>query len=232
MAKSKKKMIILLVCVGLLAALVAVYFGVKAKAAQYEADQSVTYDNLLTLTADDIKTIAYTNSDNSADLSFTRTDGTWALDSDSSFALDQDAVSTLASGVTGVSVYQTLTGVTDLSQYGLDSPVVQATITDTDGNTTTISIGSSNDATSKTYVYLNGDTSTVYVTATSISSNFYKTQDDFKSTDSSTDTSSAAAAADSAAASTAESTADSTAASAAESTSASAADSTASSSAS
>ena len=221
MKKSTKKLIVLLVCVGALAVLIGVYFGVKAKAQQYEADQSVSYDSLISLTADDISQISYTNSDNSADLSFTRTDGTWALDSDAAFSLSQDAVNTLASGVTGVSVYQVLTNVTDLAQYGLDSPVITAKVVDKDDKTTTICIGSSNDATSKTYVYLNDDPTTVYVTATSISSNFYKTQDDFKNTDSSAADSAAESTTESAAESTTESAADSAAASTAESASAS-----------
>lgn len=209
MAKSRKKLITLLICVGALAALVAVYFGVKNQAAQYEKDQSVSYDNLITLTADEISSISYKNTSNSADLAFTRTDGTWSLSSDAGFSVNQDAVNTLVSGVTGVAVYQTLTNVTDPSQYGLDSPVITASVADKDGKITTIAIGNTNEATSKTYVYLNGDSTTVYLTATSISTNFSKTQDDFKSTDSS-----AASGTDSAAVSGSDSAAASTASSA------------------
>ncbi len=182
----------LLIGVGVIALLIGLYFFVSKKSTEYESSQSKSYDSLISLTADQISKISWTVTGGDT-LSFTRTDGTWTDDADSSVSLDQDKVNTVASGVTGISIDQTMTDVTDLSKYGLDAPTFTLTVTDTSGNETAVTLGAQNTTASSVYAYKGTDTSTVYSCASTITSTLKKTISDLTATSSadSGDTSSA-----------------------------------------
>lgn len=113
-------------------------------------------------------------------ISFTREEGQWVSDTAPSMEVDQTTVGTTASSLTGITLSQTIEGVTDLAQYGLDTPIYGISITDMDGNTTTIALGDTNATTSTIYAYLNGDTSTVYAISTGITANLSKTLNDYE----------------------------------------------------
>ena len=119
----------------------------------------------------------------------TKTEDIWVDDDDASVNLDTSKCNTLASSLTGVSITQTLKDVTDLSEYGLDSPSYTVNLTFKDGSTQTITIGSTNDAASAVYCYLGDDTSTVYAVSTSLTTDLGDTISDL--TASSTSSSSA-----------------------------------------
>ena len=153
----KKKIIMLVVAVFVLAALILAYYSVKLG----RADETETKETLLELTADKIQAISWTPKDGEK-LSFHRIDGQWSYDGDRELELDQTAMNTVCSGLTGVTVYQKLENVTDLAQYGLDEPEYVLEVTDTEGNTTEVALGDENDAVSSLYVYKDGDTKTVY----------------------------------------------------------------------
>lgn len=76
---------------------------------------------------------------------------------------DQEAIGELAASLTGVRLYQTIRGVTDPSQYGLDEPACTVTITDAEGEVTEIAVGDLNETVNKLYCTLNGDQTVVYV---------------------------------------------------------------------
>ncbi|MDO4805061.1 MAG: DUF4340 domain-containing protein [Lachnospiraceae bacterium] len=165
----KKKIMVLAGAVVLLAVLVGVYFVVNGKAdAEKEAAET-----LLDLTADRIQAISWTPEGGDA-LSFHRVDGQWSYDGDKDFKVDQTAMNTVCSGVTGITLYQTMEDVTDLAQYGLDTPEYMLEITDTEGKTTEIAIGADNEAVSSLYVYKDGDKSKVYAVMASLKTSIAK----------------------------------------------------------
>lgn len=188
MKKKPGKLPMLLIGAGVLALLVCLYIFTKQKASDYTKSQTASYNSLITLTADEISKMSWTPAGGNT-LSFTRTDGTWACDTDSTVDLDQDKVNTAAAGLTGISIYQTMNNVTDPSQYGLDAPSYTLTVTDTSGNETTVEIGNSNSTAGSVYACLGTDTSTVYSVASSLQTTVAETIDEFKAADSSADTS-------------------------------------------
>ncbi len=165
----KKKMIILLGAVVILAALIGVYFVVKGNSDSGEEQN----ETLLELTADRIQTISWTP-ENGETLSFRRVDGQWSYEEDPAFKVDQTAMNTLCSGVTGITVYQTMEDVTDLAQYGLDTPEYVLKVTDTEGTVTEVALGDDNDAVNSLYVYKDGDTKTVYSVMASLKTSLAK----------------------------------------------------------
>ena len=99
-------------------------------------------------------------------------------------AIDQAAVSALASSLTGVRLYQTITDVTDLKQYGLDRPQYQVEITDTSGNVTRITVGAYNETAGKLYCLLGDDRETVYAVSPALAGSLTKTADGYSKNES------------------------------------------------
>lgn len=153
----KKKAFILIGAFAVLVALIGIYFAVKGKSDTAEEEK----ETLIGLTANRIQTISWTPEGGDT-LSFSRIDGRWSYDGDRDFNVDQNAMNTLCSGVTGITVYQTLENVSDLSQYGLDDPEYTLQVTDTEGNVTEVAIGDTNDAVNSLYAYKNGDNTRIY----------------------------------------------------------------------
>ena len=149
-------------------------------AARYE--EAGQPDLLLPLTADRIAAVRY-RSGNGTEVSFKREDGVWtAADDDEGLyasGVDQTEAGALAASLTGVRLEHTLTDVTDLSEYGLDSPRYEVTVTDTGGQVSTIEIGADNDTTASVYCFLNQDRTMVYAVSPSILSSLVKGPDEY-----------------------------------------------------
>ena len=160
----KKKAFGLLAAVLVLAALIGVYCAVKGK-----ADREEETETLIKLTADRIQSVSWTPEGGDA-LSFSRVDGKWTYDDDKDFRVDQNALNTVASGVTGITVYQIMEDVTDLDQYGLEKPEYVLTIKDVKGRETEIALGATNAAVNSLYVYKDGDDTKVYSVMASLKS--------------------------------------------------------------
>ena len=112
-------MTVLLFALGVLCVLTGVFFLVKSRSAAYEEEQKVNYDTLIDLTANKIARIEWETSDGEK-LAFARESGEWKYEYDEALKVDQEKANLLASGKTGVSVYQVIPDVTDLAPYGLD----------------------------------------------------------------------------------------------------------------
>ena len=95
-------------------------------------------------------------------------------------AIYQVAVSALASSLTGVRLYRTITDVTDLKQYGLDEPRYQVEITDTSGAVTRITVGAYNETVGKLYCLLGDDRETVYAVSPALAGSLTKTADEYR----------------------------------------------------
>jgi len=136
----------------------------KNQAAQEEAESIKAEEESLAavinvIETKDIRGIAYNNGN--TDLSFSKDgeDGDWVYDTDSAFPLNTAKIETIELMLEGLTASLKITDGDTLEGYGLDDPL-EVTITDENGNKTTIGIGDMYD--SQYYVLLNGDTSTVY----------------------------------------------------------------------
>ena len=171
-------MTVLLFAIGVLCVLTGVFFLVKSRSAAYEESQKTQYDTLIDLTANKIARIEWENSDGDK-LAFARESGVWKYEYDEAFSVDQEAVNLLSSGMTGVSVYQVIPDVTDLAPYGLDAPAYKISVTDRDGNTTSVFIGDNNETAGSVYAAYEGETDTVYSVQPSIKAAVEKKLSDF-----------------------------------------------------
>lgn len=174
----KKKLSLLLISAFVLLALIGVLFFVKSRAKEYEDAQKVHYDTLIDLTANKITRISWVTS-GGEEYAFARQDGTWKYEKDESFSVNQEAANTLASGMTGVSVYQVIPDVKDLSAYGLTEPAYRISVTDRDGNVITVLIGDNNETAGSVYAIYEGEPDTVYSVQPSIKAAVEKTLEDF-----------------------------------------------------
>lgn len=174
----KKKMTVLLFALGVLCVLTGVFFLVKSRSAAYEEEQKVHYDTLIDLTANKIAKIEWENSDGEK-ISFARGSGEWKYEYDESITVDQEKANLLASGMTGVSVYQVIPDVKDLAPYGLDAPAYRISVTDRDGAVTTVLIGDNNETAGSVYALYEGVTDTVYSVQPSIKAAVEKKLSDF-----------------------------------------------------
>lgn len=184
--RSRQRRNLLVVLAVLLAVLIGAWFALTRNGAVHENGMD-EIEVLTDLTADQITGIYY-QAAGSEPVAFKRVDGKWywagdakqdtALEDD---AIDQAAVSALASSLTGVRLYQTITDVTDLKQYGLDEPQYQVEITDTSGAVTRITVGAYNETAGKLYCLLGDDRETVYAVSPALTGSLTKTADGYLS---------------------------------------------------
>ena len=174
----KRKITVLIGAVVLLAVLIGVYYMVKGHSAKEEESKETIID----LTADRIQAISWTPKGGKA-LSFRRVDGQWSYDGDPAFKVDQTAMNTVCSGVTGVAVNQVMEDVSDLGQYGLEEPEYKLEVTDTEGNKDVLYLGDDNEAVNSLYVMKEGDDKTVYSVMASLKSAVAKQLSELKASE-------------------------------------------------
>lgn len=180
----KKKGLPLIIAIVCLFALCAGYVClVRYNDKQEKADSADTI-NVLNLKADDVGKIAYEIDGET--VSFTKDGDKWTLDSDASFEVDADKVTSLISSITSMTATRKMEDVSDLSQYGLDAPGQTVTLTAADGNETTICWGSNNATTGDDYVYCTEDDKTVYTVASSVQSSLSSSMEDYRATEETT----------------------------------------------
>ena len=79
-------------------------------------------------------------------MTFTCSDGTWTLDSDPDYALNQDAIEKMAATICSLETEMAITHPDDDSVYGLDDPQAVVTVTGSDGTIITCSFGNVSDS--------------------------------------------------------------------------------------
>ena len=178
--RSRQRRSLLVVLAAVLAILTGAWFALARSGAVRENGMD-GMEVLTDLTADRIAGIRY-QAAGSEPVAFTRVDGRWQLagGAEQAAAIDQVAVSALASSLTGVRLYRTITDVTDLKQYGLDKPRYQVEITDTSGAVTRITVGAYNETVGKLYCLLGDDRETVYAVSPALAGSLTKTADEYR----------------------------------------------------
>lgn len=175
----KKKWFPLVACVILLALLLIVYFILQNQNQKTEeAESADSAIQVLSVAKDDITSICFWL--DGQEETFTLIDDTWILESDDSFDVDADTLSSLITSITDMTAERKLEEVTDLSEYGLDEPVQTVVLTDSEENTYTIYWGASNSMTNNDYIYINDQKDTVFTVSYSVLETFGTTLEDYR----------------------------------------------------
>lgn len=108
----------------------------------------------------------------------------WVCDNDPELKLNTSKIMTMLGCITSITASEKFDADTDVSDFGFDTPQNTITMT-TDDNTYTIVVGAKNAMLSQYYIKVNDD---VYLSSTTIPSQFAVTLDDLIQSDDSEDT--------------------------------------------
>lgn len=174
MKKQQKQMIGMLLALVVLA---AVFLGIRQYNKNATNDTSVTEstdETVLDINSDDIVSFSYVYDGET--YSFEKEDDTWYYAEDHALNLNQNRIKAMILKVAPLKVNQTITDVTDMSQYGLTDP--ERTIQyETADRSVIINVGSLNSMTSQYYIAFPSET-TVYAVTTNVVTGFNYTLDD------------------------------------------------------
>ena len=175
----KKKTVKLVSAVVVLGVVSGAYVGVNSYVSSQEKKESEAEDTSVELTSldtDNITSVAFTAGQDKVE--FDKKDDTWSEKGDADFPVDQDMLNTAVGGVASLSAAQEISDVEDLSEYDLDSPQNEITLTTDDGDTV-LQIGMENESTSQYYVRKSDDDKKVYLVDSSAVEPFMGTLYDF-----------------------------------------------------
>lgn len=175
----KKKTVKLVSAVVVLGVVSGAYVGVNSYVSSQEKKESEAEDTSVELTSldtDNITSVAFTAGQDKVE--FDKKDDTWSEKGDADFPVDQDTLNTAVGGVASLSAAQEISDVEDLSEYDLDSPQNEITLTTDDGDTV-LQIGMENESTSQYYVKKSDDDKNVYLVDSSAVEPFMGTLYDF-----------------------------------------------------
>ena len=175
----KKKTVKLVSAVVVLGVVSGAYVGVNSYVSSQEKKESEAEDTSVELTSldtDNITSVAFTAGQDKVE--FDKKDDTWSEKGDADFPVNQDTLNTAVGGVASLSAAQEIADVEDLSEYDLDSPQNEITLTTDDGDTV-LQIGMENESTSQYYVRKSDDDKKVYLVDSSAVEPFMGTLYDF-----------------------------------------------------
>ena len=175
----KKKTVKLVSAVVALGVVSGAYVGVNSYVSSQEKKESEAEDTSVELTSldtDNITSVAFTAGQDKVE--FDKKDDTWSEKGDADFPVNQDTLNTAVGGVASLSAAQEIADVEDLSEYDLDSPQNEITLTTDDGDTV-LQIGMENESTSQYYVRKSDGDKKVYLVDSSAVEPFMGTLYDF-----------------------------------------------------
>lgn len=139
-----KKMIILLLC---LVSVIILYLLIVRFASESEAQ---TQNSIYMTQLDESSIVGLKWTYDGSAYSLSKEDDTWINPEDSDFQVNQTNVSYMVSSVASISASGKISDVTDLAQYGLDSPQT-ISLTMSDGKTLDIMLGDYNEVSGNYY---------------------------------------------------------------------------------
>lgn len=155
----QKKQLLLLVLV--LALAIVAFVWVSKLPAEEEAEEAIRY-TVIELDAEAVNKVSFTNETGTYILN--KAEEEWTYNGNKTLDIDEDEVLQMVKKVAALTSENCIEQVTDLSMYGLDTPMI--TILLSDGSTSyTLLVGDYNDVTYTQYVCLESDKETVYTTA-------------------------------------------------------------------
>lgn len=153
MKNRKRALVIAIVCL----AVAAVLYLLAVKFNQKEASAENADDSLVISSVDSTQITSISYEKDGQKLSFIKEDGTWYDADDKHFPLNQDSLTTMTNTLGAVSATRKLENPEQLSEYGLDSPVMTVRYTASDNKEAEFMLGSTNDAAGGTYLKMSGD---------------------------------------------------------------------------
>lgn len=177
----KSKTVKMISAVVVLAVLSGTYVGVKSyvssqeKKKAEEADQSVS---VLDLDGDTVSSVSFRSKDGE-EVVLIKDDDSWVKKDETDFPLNQDTVSSAVNEISSLTADQKLNQADDLSEYDLDEPDNEITVSTEDGEESTIQIGMKNDSTDQYYIKKTGDDESVYLVPASSVDPFMNSVYDF-----------------------------------------------------
>ncbi len=178
MKNRKKALIIAIICLAAAAVLYLLVVKLNQKEANSETDDSDDSLVISSVDSDQITAISYEK--DGKNLSFIKEDGTWYDAEDKKFPVNQDSLTTMTNTLGAVSATRKLEKPEDLSEYGLDSPVLTVRYTASDGKEAEFTVGDTNDAAGGAYLKISGDDAVYLVSsdfADSFNSDIYQLAD-------------------------------------------------------
>lgn len=173
-SKKKKSFTLILLLIAMVVLIGAYIWLVKyndKKEAGTADDTDTKTETVADIAADSIKTIYFKNENAEMTLAKGEED-TWKNSADELFPVNQTYAQNMASAFKSLTSTRTIPeGSGELSDYGLENPVVTVTITDKDGKETSIFLGSEAPVGGGYYASLKGD-SKIYIIAASFYNNF------------------------------------------------------------
>ena len=167
MKNRKKALIIAIICL----AAAAVLYLLVVKLSQRSEDADSSDDSLVISSVDSGQITAISYEKDGKSLSFRKEDGTWYNAEDKIFPVDQDSLTTMTNAPGAVSATRKLDSPEDLSEYGLDSPVLTVRYTASDDKEAEFTVGDTNDAAGGSYLKISGDDA-VYLVASDFADTF------------------------------------------------------------
>ncbi|MGN0352283.1 MAG: DUF4340 domain-containing protein [Roseburia sp.] len=172
MEKQKRQFVIILaVLVVMILAYVGIHFYNKKAEEKEAAEEDAATVTITDFDTDDVTAFSYQL--NGETLSFTKEGDNWLYDGDATLDLDESVMETMLSAASNLTATEELDDYDSLADYGLDAPENTITITTSEG-VITLMVGNSNEITGDYYI-MTGDSDTVYLIGSSLSSSFGKT---------------------------------------------------------
>lgn len=117
------------------------------------------------------------NENGSFSFTYNADEESWSYDKDEKFPLKQSSVTSITGKLKSLEAVRRLDGADgDLSIYGLDDPAYRVTVSDADGSTAALLIGSSSEASGDYYVKLDGE-DTIYTVGSAFVNTLSLTED-------------------------------------------------------
>ena len=163
----KKKTVKMVLAVVSLAVLCGTYWGVNTYVSKQEkAENSKEEEEQVSVTdtsVDEIETVKFLI--DKKEVAFQRKEEEWVKGNDEAFPVSQDTLNNAVGMLGDLKAERVLDDVSDLSEYGLDSPVNTIVFKTKVGEETSIKIGAKNESVSQYYVKKNEDDKKVYLVA-------------------------------------------------------------------
>lgn len=161
-----KKETRLIAGVAALCCLFGAYYGLKVYNEKAEEEAAAGGTTILSIDTEKAASVSfYIDGENTV---FLYEDGEWTMEGDDTFLADGDMLDTVVSDLALVEAVRTLEEVEDTAEYGMEEPQNVIVYTDTDGNTVTVTIGSTNSGTGNDYIMVDDDESVIYTVSSGL----------------------------------------------------------------
>lgn len=179
MNKKRKTQLIILCTVFLLVAAAFILLKIYQKNVPEEVPEEAAAYQVLDVEPSLVTEIGIITEEETTNL--IRENGTWKCLEDEDFALDGDLIEAFLENICHLTSDLQIENAEDLSQYGLDTPVISVTL-QWDSNMYTLKLGDYNSMISSYYVGVN-DEPTVYTGDSSLYYTLNKSLEDFEKTE-------------------------------------------------